>query len=168
MDARFEAITANVSFSALTEILHIGLVSPIHLRKVIDFVLNLLKHKSAANDFYALAKMCDALSECPCSVDLILQLYTPADLLGPLESICTQWNPTDYEGMAAAAAEDDDSSAKRTKGKDNDEELDGVQLLYSKYGNIWNFAVSVVKKFKVIKDMATSSKELTLVSCGGF
>lgn len=140
IDARFEAITANLSFSALTEILHIGLVSPIHLRKIIDFVLNLLKQKSAANDFYALAKMCDALSECPCSVDLILQLYTPADLLSPLESICTLWNPADYQLEA-----EDESTTRRVEGGD---ELDGVQLLYSKFGNIWNFAVSVVKKFK--------------------
>lgn len=129
-----------MSFSALTEILHIGLVSPIHLRKIIDFVLHLLKQKSAANDFYALAKMCDALSECPCSVDLILQLYTPADLLSPLERICTLWNPADDPLEA-----EDESTTRRVEGED---ELDGVQLLYSKFGNIWNFAVSVVKKFK--------------------
>ncbi|CAO3630123.1 unnamed protein product [Mucor fragilis] len=145
IDARFEAITANLSFSALTEILHIGLVSPIHLRKIIDFVLNLLKQKSAANDFYAMAKMCDALSECPCSVDLILQLYTPADLLSPLESICTLWNPADYQLEA-----EDESTTRRVEGGD---ELDGVQLLYSKFGNIWNFAVSVVKKFKLYRDV---------------
>lgn len=146
IDARCEAMAANLSFSALTEILHIGLVSPIHLRKIIDFVLNLLKQKSAANDFYALAKICDALSECPCSVDLILQLYTPADLLGPLESICTHWNPADYERET-----EDESTTRRMEGQD--EQLDGMQLLYSKYGNIWNFAVSVVKKFKLYRDI---------------
>ncbi|KAL7319739.1 hypothetical protein PS15m_002837 [Mucor circinelloides] len=145
IDARCEAIAANLSFSALTELLHIGLVSPIHLRKIIDFVLNLLKQKSASNDFYALSKICDALSECPCSVDLILQLYTPADLLGPLESMCTRWNPADYEMET-----EDESTTRRIEGED---ELDGVQLLYSKFGNIWNFAVSVVKKFKLCRDI---------------
>ncbi|KAK4513068.1 uncharacterized protein ATC70_000106 [Mucor velutinosus] len=146
IDARCEALTTNLSFSALTELLHIGLVSPIHLRKIIDFVLSLLKQKSAANDFYALAKMCDALSECPCSVDLILQLYTPADLLGPLENICTRWNPADYE-----LEPEDESTTRRIEGED---ELDGVQLLYSKFGNIWSFAVSVVKKFKLCRDIS--------------
>ncbi|KAI8643265.1 hypothetical protein BD408DRAFT_385911 [Parasitella parasitica] len=146
IDTRFEAIGNSLSFSALTEILHIGLVSPIHLRKIIDFVLDLLKQKSAANDFYALSKICDALSECPCSVDLILQLYTPADLLGPLESVCNQWNPTDYEMET-----EDDSTTRKIEGE---EELDGVQLLYSKFGNIWNFAVSVVKRFKLYRDIS--------------
>ncbi|KAL9552886.1 hypothetical protein MBANPS3_003560 [Mucor bainieri] len=145
IDARCAALTSSVSFAALTELLHIGLVSPIHLRKIIDFVLGLLKEKSAANDFYALAKICDALSECPCSVDLMLQLHTPADLLGPLEDICTRWNPTDYELEA-----EDESTTRPMQG---DDDLDGVQLLYSKFGNIWNFAVSVVKKFKLYRDI---------------
>lgn len=116
-------------------------MSPIHLRKIIDFILDVLKQKSSSNDFYAVSKICDALSECPCSVDLIFQLYTPLDLLGPLESICTLWNPTDYEMET-----EDESTTRRVEGED---ELDGVQLLYSKFGIIWNFAVSVVKKFKV-------------------
>jgi hypothetical protein len=134
-----------LTFSGLTELLHIGLVSPIHLRKIIDFLLELLKEKSANNDFYALSKICDALSECPCSVDLILQLYAPQELIGPLESICNHWNPTDNEMNT-----EDESSTRRVEGED---ELEGVQLLYNKFGKIWNLTVSVVKRFKLYRDM---------------
>lgn len=132
----------SVSFTALTELLHIGLVSPIHLRKIMDFLLNMLREKSALNDFYALSKICDAFTKCPCSVDLILQLYTPFELLGPLENICNNWSPSDNEMNT-----EDQSTTRTTEGE---EELDGVQLLYNKFGKIWNLTVSVVRRFKVI------------------
>jgi hypothetical protein len=103
----------------------------------------MLKEKSAINDFYALSKICDAFTECPCSVDLILQLYTPLELLGPLENICNNWNPSDNEMDI-----DDESTVRRAEGE---EKLDGVQLLYSKFGKIWNLTVSVVRRFKVIR-----------------
>ncbi|CEP13613.1 hypothetical protein [Parasitella parasitica] len=149
MDTEQAADMMTTPIVAIDQVLHIGLVSPIHLRKIIDFVLDLLKQKSAAHDFFALSKICDALSECPCSVDLILQLYTPADLLGPLESVCTRWNPADYE----METEDNDESTANAEGGQADA-LDGVQLLYSKFGIIWNFAVSVVKKFKLHRDLS--------------
>ncbi|CAO3653895.1 unnamed protein product [Mucor hiemalis] len=145
IDLRFEALKKKVSFAGLTELLHIGLVSLIHLRKIVDFVLELLREKSASNDFYALSNICDALSECPCSVDLILQLYSPQELIGPLESICNFWDPSDYELKV------EDESTTRTA--DGEEELEGVQLLYYKFGKIWNLTVSVVKRFKLYRDM---------------
>jgi hypothetical protein len=138
---RFDALKNTVSFSSLTELIHIGLVSPIHLRKVIDFILETLRTKSIINDFYSLSKICDALSECPCFVDLILQLYTPFELLGPLENVCNNWNPTDNEMET-----EDESTTRTIEGED---ELEGVQLLYYKFGKILNFVVSVVKRFKV-------------------
>ena len=135
-----------MTFSGITELLHIGLVSPIHLRKIVEFLLQLLSEKSAQNDFYALSKICDALSECPCSVDLILQLYTPKELIGPLESICNLWNPVDYELDV-----EDESTNRKVEGE---EELEGVQLLYHKFGKIWNLTVSVVKRFKLYRNMS--------------
>lgn len=145
IDLRFEALKSNVSFAGLTELLHIGLVSLIHLRKIVDFVLELLREKAASNDFYALSNICDALSECPCSVDLILQLYTPQELIGPLESICNFWDPADFESKV-----EDESTTRRA---DGEEELEGVQLLYYRFGKIWNLTVSVVKRFKLYRDM---------------
>lgn len=128
-----------MTFSGLTELLHIGLISTIHLRKVIDFILVLLKEKAAQNDFFALSNICDALSECPCSVDLILQLYTPQELIGPLENICNHWSPSD-------STSDLDDNAPQ-------DDLEGVQLLYNKFGKIWNLTVSVIKRFKLYRDM---------------
>lgn len=134
-----------MTFSGLTELLHIGLISHIHLRKIVDFVLILLKEKAANQDFYALSKICDALCECPCSVDLILQLYAPYELIGPLEDICNHWSPTNNNMLDIGEVE-----ASGNRGED---ELDGVQLLYNKFGKIWNLTVSVVKRFKLYRDM---------------
>lgn len=133
-----------MTFSGLTELLHIGLISPIHLRRIVDFVLVLLKEKAANQDFYALSKICDALSECPCSVDLILQLYTPHELIGPLEGICNHWSPSNDNML------DVEEETSTNRGED---ELEGVQLLYNKFGKIWNLTVSVVKRFKLYRDM---------------
>ncbi|GAA5801470.1 hypothetical protein HPULCUR_006917 [Helicostylum pulchrum] len=144
IDQRFRSLKANVTFSGLTELLHIGLISPIHLRKIVDFVLVLLKEKAVNQDFYALSKICDALSECPCSVDLILQLYTPHELIGPLEGICNHWSPSD-DNMS-----DVEEETSTNRGED---ELEEVQLLYNKFGKIWNLTVSVVKRFKLYRDM---------------
>ncbi|RCI04923.1 mediator complex subunit [Rhizopus stolonifer] len=138
IDARIEVLRNNVSFSALTELIHIGLVSPIHLSRILDFLLELLKKCSLQNNFFSLAKICEALTECPCSIDLMLQLYNPYDLLGPLESICNHWTPTTDVDMDV---------------EENDSELDGIQLLYSKFGKIWNLWTSAAKRFKLYRNM---------------
>ncbi|KAI8987579.1 hypothetical protein BDF20DRAFT_851010 [Mycotypha africana] len=146
IDVRFKSIKEKLSSTALLELIHIGLVSPIHLRKIIDFILALLKEKSIANDFYSLSTICDVLAQCPCSVDLILQLYTPQELLSPLENICNNWDPNGYQTEMI-----DELTILTTE--ESKEKLSGGHLLYQKYGRIWNFVISVVKRFKLYRDL---------------
>lgn len=131
----------HISFLSLTELMHIGLMSPIHLQRVIDILLEMLRTKSISNDFHSLSKICDAFSDCPCFVDLILQLHTPSELLGPLESVCNNWSPTN-----SMLDREDESTAKSFE---EERKFKGIQQLYYIYGRILNFVIVVVKRFKV-------------------
>ncbi|KAI8371216.1 hypothetical protein EDC96DRAFT_85724 [Choanephora cucurbitarum] len=137
IDARIEALQNNLSLSSLTEFIHIGLVSPIHLKKILNFLIQLIQQRSAENDFFSLSKLCAALIESRCIIDLMLQLYSPQVLLGPLESICNHWSPCSFDV-------DMDT-------EDNDTNLHGVQSLYYKFGKIWQLVTLTVKKFKLHK-----------------
>lgn len=138
-----ESLRANLSIVELTELLHIGLVSSIHLRRVLDFILEILQEKTLENNFHSVSKICDALIECPCSVDLILQLYTPSHLLTPLENFCNHWTPE-----STSIDFDMDEGEQKTA---PEQELDGVQLLYNKFGKVWHLIFSVMNRFKVNK-----------------
>jgi hypothetical protein len=137
-----EILRTNLTFVELTELLHIGLVSPLHLQRIIDFIIQLLQEKTIEDDFYSISKICDTLIESPCSVDLILQLYTPSDLLGPLERFCNHWT-------SDQSINDIDMDEQTSNRRGSKEELEGIRLLYNKFGKIWNLVVSVVKRFKV-------------------
>ncbi|KAI8986509.1 mediator complex subunit Med5-domain-containing protein [Pilobolus umbonatus] len=143
---RLEAIEDNVVFTSLSELIQIGLMSHIHLKRIMDFLIDLLKKKASLNDFYAVSNICDSLIECPCSIDLILQLYSTSDVLQPLENMCNQWHPSSYEvdmmdGLDSGRNEDED-------------ELEGVQLLYNKFSKLWDFIVYIVHKYKLNQDIS--------------
>ncbi|RCH87752.1 hypothetical protein CU098_002154, partial [Rhizopus stolonifer] len=123
LDQRIESLKTNMSFVELTEWLHIGLVSSIHARKVLDFVLEILKTKADENDFHSVSKICEALLASPSSLDLIFQLYTPFDLLSPLEKFCNHWTT--------------DSSTDI----DMDDAEEGVCLFYKRFGKIWHLVL---------------------------
>ncbi|ORE09371.1 hypothetical protein BCV72DRAFT_254833 [Rhizopus microsporus var. microsporus] len=152
IDQRMEILRTNLTFAELTELLHIGLVSPLHLQRIIDFIIQLLQEKTIEDDFYSVSKICDTLIESPCSVDLILQLYTPSDLLGPLERFCNHW-------ASDQSINDIDMDEQTSNRRGSKEELEGIRLLYNKFGKIWNLVVSVVKRFKVYRDLNKVFKE---------
>ena len=91
-------------------------------------------------DIYSLSRICDALCKCPWIIDVLGQLYHPSFILIPLEQMCNHWRPTDSE------MELDDRTGFDSP---NEEDMDGVQLLYGKYGKIWTLVVLVLNKFNV-------------------
>jgi hypothetical protein len=139
---RIQAIRENTTLKAITELVHIGLVSPIHLRTVVDFILELLQEKCRVSAFNDITKMADALMECPCMIDLMIQLYPPWTFLTPLENVLNNWSPSLSNG--AIDMDDDPVGGEQ-------EELEGVQLCYNKFSKVWNFVYTVVNRFKVNK-----------------
>ncbi|KAI8369530.1 mediator complex subunit Med5-domain-containing protein, partial [Radiomyces spectabilis] len=139
IDQRIEAIRSNVSHTSLLELIHIGLVSIPHLRKVVEFFVEYIHEKASAREVYSLAHLCQALSECPSMIDLMVQIHHPSAFLRPLEKFCNEWKPSDSE--------------METDGGPSDEELDGIQLLYSKFGDIWTFVVLVIHKFNLYRSI---------------
>ncbi|KAI8143419.1 hypothetical protein BJV82DRAFT_610346 [Fennellomyces sp. T-0311] len=146
VEERMSAIKESVSRTALTELLQITLVSMIHTRRIIDFTIELLAEKAAMRDIYSLSRICDALSKCPCIIDVLGQLYHPSVILTPLEQVCNHWKPTDSE-MELDDRTDFDSPSE--------EDMDGVQLLYGKYGKIWSLVVFVLNKFNLYADLGS-------------
>ncbi|KAI9477780.1 MAG: hypothetical protein EXX96DRAFT_568168 [Benjaminiella poitrasii] len=130
--------------ATISELLHIGMSSPLHQKKAIDFILEMME--MATQNFDALSAICEALIETSPSLDLILQLYTPQILLGPLESICNHWEPSRYTMQSQSL-------------QNNENELEGIQLLYFKFGKIWNLIVSAVKRFKLYRNLDKVFKE---------
>ncbi|KAI9493318.1 mediator complex subunit Med5-domain-containing protein [Zychaea mexicana] len=140
VEDRMNAIKENISRSAITELLHIAIVSMIHTRRIIDFVIELLVEKAEMRDIYSLARICDALNKCPPIIDVIGQLYHPVTILGPLEQMCNHWKPADSEMELDGRSGFDSPS---------DEDTDGVQVLYGKYGKIWTLIILVLNKFNL-------------------
>ncbi|KAI7902556.1 mediator complex subunit Med5-domain-containing protein [Cokeromyces recurvatus] len=146
IDSSCESILNTNNFKiTVNELLSIGISSPLHLRKISDCILKIME--KATQNFDALSAICEALLETPSSLDLILQLYTPQALLSPLESICNHWEPSHY-GIQTESLE---SNAMN--------ELEGMQLLYFKFGKIWKLVVSAVKRFKLYRNMDKVFKE---------
>lgn len=100
----------------------------------------MLRDKAESRDIYALAKLCDALNKCPCAIDLIGQLHHPFILLEPLEQFCNEWKPSDSEM---------DVDNRSSSESDHDDDMDGVRVLYSKFGKVWTLVVLIVRKFNV-------------------
>ena len=96
--------------------------------------------KAEIRDIFSLARICDALNKCPAIIDVIGQLYHPISILGPLEDLCNNWKPADSEMELDGRSGFDSPS---------DEDTDGVQVLYGKYGKIWTLAILVLNKFNV-------------------
>ncbi|KAF7728498.1 mediator complex subunit [Apophysomyces ossiformis] len=143
IEQRMASIRSGVTRTALDELLHIAIVSLVNLRKIIDFLIELLEEKAAMSDTSSIARICDALNACPCMVDLVAQHYPPSALLKPLERVCNEWNLVDNMHL-------DDRS-----GCDNlmDEDMDGVRVAYGKFGRIWIFVTMVMTKFKLYRDI---------------
>ncbi|ORZ17104.1 mediator complex subunit Med5-domain-containing protein [Absidia repens] len=146
IEQRFKSIQSNTSQESLSELIHIGLVSLVHWRKIVDFVVKLLSEKARSGDIRGLSRLCGALSDCPPAIKLILQLHPPSALLCPLESVCNEWNPSD-DLMDV----DDDFSGNGDNGIDDngDDEMNGVQSWYYKFGKIWTFVLVVANKFDI-------------------
>ncbi|KAI8089632.1 mediator complex subunit Med5-domain-containing protein [Halteromyces radiatus] len=152
IDQRMKAIQSNVTKASVSELIHIGFVSLIHWRKIVDFLLNLLQTKAETGDIRALSRLCDALDECPSAIDLILQLYPPNVLLGPLETICNEWNPSEDYIM------DVDDGASGNNDDDGDDDTDGIQNWYCKFGKIWTLVLVVASKFDITRVINTIFK----------
>ncbi|KAI8879169.1 hypothetical protein K501DRAFT_336268 [Backusella circina FSU 941] len=141
---RIQSLRENTTFKSITELVYIGLVSPIHLRTVVDFILELLQEKCRINGFNDITKIADALMENPCMIDLMVQLYPPWTFLTPLESVLNNWGPS----LNSVAMDMDDDPVGGEQ-----EELDGVQLLYNKFSKVWNFVYTVINRFKLYRDI---------------
>ncbi|KAI9276229.1 hypothetical protein BY458DRAFT_532811 [Sporodiniella umbellata] len=138
IDQRIESLKITVSLTELTELVYIGLMSSMHLKKVLDFMLDLIQEKAVEGDFYSVSKLYESISECP--IDLILQLYHPSLLLTPLEKICNDWtsyNNTDFD----------------MDGPKSDGQLDGASLFYNRFGKIWQVLESTIRRFKLYRDL---------------
>ncbi|KAI8073317.1 mediator complex subunit Med5-domain-containing protein [Gongronella butleri] len=141
IEYRIAALQEDVSKGSISELIHIAFVSLIHWRKVADFLLEFLQEKAQVADIRALSHICSALTECPAAIDLILELYSPRTILGPLETICNEWSPTeDYVDMGDSENQGDE-----------DDDVDGMQQWYCKFGNIWTFVLVVAGKFEITR-----------------
>ncbi|CAO3649349.1 unnamed protein product [Cunninghamella echinulata] len=149
IEQRINAIQTNVTLNSLSELIHIGLVSMIHWKKIVEFLIDLLQEKAETNNIRDLSKLCTALNDCPSTIDLILQLYPPSVLLTPLENVCNEWNPSD-------AFMDIDSAENANS---NDDGLTGVQSWYCSFGIIWKFVLIVASKFKINQTLNTIFKD---------
>ncbi|KAG2225969.1 hypothetical protein INT45_002435 [Circinella minor] len=150
VEDRMIAIKENISRTAISELLHIGLVSMIHTRRIIDFIIELLVEKAEARDIFSLARICDALNKSSSIIDVIGQLYHPVAILGPLEDLCNNWKPADSEMELDGRSGFDSPS---------DEDTDGVQVLYGKYGKIWTLVIFVLNKFNLYANVGSVFKE---------
>ncbi|KAI7883594.1 hypothetical protein K492DRAFT_143702 [Lichtheimia hyalospora FSU 10163] len=144
VDQRMNALRETISMSGITELLHIAFACMAHTKKIVDFVVELLRDKAESRDIYGLAKICDALNKCPCAIDLIEQLHHPLMLLEPLEQFCNEWKPSDSEM---------DVDNRSNSESDNDDDMDGVRVLYGKFGKVWTLVVLIVRKFNLYRDI---------------
>ncbi|CAO3587501.1 unnamed protein product [Absidia cylindrospora] len=146
IEQRILSIQSNASQESISELIHIGLVSLVHWRTIVDFVLKLLLEKAQSGDIRGLSRLCGALCDCPPAINLILQLHLPSALLCPLEQVCNEWSPSD-DFMDV----DDDSSGSGDNGIDDngEDEMDGIQKWYYKFGKIWSFVLIVANKFDI-------------------
>ncbi|KAI9321329.1 hypothetical protein BX666DRAFT_2023471 [Dichotomocladium elegans] len=132
VNQRINALKENVSMTAITELLHIAMVSMIHAKQIVDFLIELLQEKVSTRDIFGIAKICDALNRCTNAIDLIGQLYHPSVLLSSLEELCNEWKPSDNELYM------DDRSGYDSQ---NEEDMDGIRALYGKFGKIWTLVL---------------------------
>ncbi|KAI9269176.1 mediator complex subunit Med5-domain-containing protein [Phascolomyces articulosus] len=151
VEDRMAAIKENISRTAITELLHIALVSMIHTRRIIDFIIELLVEKAEMRDIFSLARICDALNKCSSIIDVIGQLYHPVTILGPLEQLCNNWKPAESEM---------DLDGRSGFDSPSDEDTDGVQVLYGKYGKIWTFIILVLNKFDLYDNIDSVFKDV--------
>ncbi|KAI8329870.1 mediator complex subunit Med5-domain-containing protein [Chlamydoabsidia padenii] len=152
INQRMNAIQSNATKASIMELIHIGLISLTHWRKIVEFLLMLLHDKAQAGDVRTLYRFCGALNDCPAAIDLILQMHSPTVLLSPLEMICNEWNPSD-DYM------DVDDGASGSNDHDDDDYMDGIQNWYHKFGNIWIFVLVVASKFDITSVIDTIFKE---------
>ncbi|KAG0167921.1 mediator complex subunit [Apophysomyces sp. BC1015] len=145
IEQQMAAIRSGITRAALDELLHITVVSLVNLRKIINFLIELLQEKAAISDTSSIARICDALNACPCVVDLITQLYPPSVLLQPLERVCNEWNLSDNMDL------DDRSGCENLV----DDDMDGVRVAYGKFGRIWIFVIMVMNKFNLYRDVSS-------------
>ncbi|KAI9022808.1 hypothetical protein CLU79DRAFT_750830 [Phycomyces nitens] len=136
IDARMESILIECSLTAVRELLEISIVSLVHLRTIIDFLIDLLQQKASLGDIETMAQICNAMNAYPCIVDLVIQLYSPLDFMGPFEELCNAWSPSD-SGMFI----------------DEEEEAKSAKNLYGEFGTIWIFVSFVVDRFNLIRDL---------------
>ncbi|KAL0077897.1 hypothetical protein J3Q64DRAFT_1852157 [Phycomyces blakesleeanus] len=136
IEARMESILIECSMTAVRELLEISIVSLVHLRRIIDFLIDLLQQKASLGDIETIAQICSAMNAYPCIVDLIIQLYSPLAFMGPFEELCNGWSPSD-SGMFI----------------DEEEEVKSAKSLYNEFGTIWIFVSFVVDRFNLIRDL---------------
>ncbi|ORX50217.1 hypothetical protein DM01DRAFT_1409206 [Hesseltinella vesiculosa] len=136
IEQRISSLQENVTKGSISELIHVAFVSLTHWRKVADFLLEFLQEKARMGDIRSLSHICSALTECPAAIDLMLELYCPQTILGPLEPICNNWTPTqDYVDLGDSDQQDDD--------------MDGMQPWYYKFGQVWTFVLVVASKFEI-------------------
>ncbi|KAI8336319.1 hypothetical protein BC941DRAFT_503214 [Chlamydoabsidia padenii] len=141
---RMIAIRSNITKAALSDLIHIGLLSLIHWRRIVDFLLEVLNESVQDGNLRGVFCLCAALSDCPSAIDLVVQLYPPAILLGPLETVCNEWNPPEnYMDV------DDGACGNNVDTEDDgDDDMDGIQSWYFRFGKIWTFIHLVTSKFE--------------------
>lgn len=98
-----------------------------------------IRQKAESLDLRSIAPICESLSSNPCFLDLIFQVYQPADLLGPLEFLCNDWNRSNY------TMDLDDSNDYGSQGQD----VDDLQSSFEDFGKVWYLINLVISKFDV-------------------
>jgi len=106
---------------------------------LIPVIQQFIRQKADSLDLRSMAPICESLSQNPCFLDLIFQLYQPSDLLGPLEFLCNDWNRSNY------TMDMDDSNEYGSQGQD----VDDLQSSFEDFGKVWYLINLIISKFDV-------------------
>jgi hypothetical protein len=176
LEQRIKVIEENPTTLGTSDLINIAMLSLNNLKTVTDFILTVrftflalaftlpqdlhlsfhqfIRQKADSLDLRSMAPICESVSQNPCFLDLIFQLYQPSDLLGPLEFLCNDWNRSNY------TMDMDDNNEYGSQGQD----VDDLQSSFEDFGKVWYLINLIISKFDVSDTMLYNLLEMRISS----
>ncbi|KAI9288179.1 mediator complex subunit Med5-domain-containing protein [Umbelopsis sp. AD052] len=146
LEQRIKVIEENPTTLGTSDLINIAMLSLNNLKTVTDFILTFIRQKADSLDLRSMAPICESVSQNPCFLDLIFQLYQPSDLLVPLEFLCNDWNRSNY------TMDMDDNNEYGSQGQD----VDDLQSSFEDFGKVWYLINLIISKFDLSGDLSTA------------